>query len=578
MLPNLAGTRNLDSGRSQSDPGYCTREQLEDLKRQHALEKEEQRKAFESQQNALKIFVDFFNREQGTSSLQFEIPDLYTPQVFPCSLSTPGGPSSTSPSPSSTPLGLGNCYTPTFDPETSQSGEQDDIGSDDGNREYDVDIYDDDVYQRNLDNALSSLTSDTSIRYGFYNRSIGQNPDQANAIGLCKGDVQPDDCRSTLMRPFWGVLDTTSSGWFAFNPGNASNVAGFNEGLDRLLDQLRNDASKGGSLRKYASNSTSGPNFTTLYGLMQCTPDLSENDCYNCLDRAIREIPNCCDSKRGARYYYPSCNMRYEETRFYNDTVTLELPSPPPPTTQSSPPPPPPSGTGFTTGLLVKTPIKPMRSGYVREMFNLTIVEDTISSGWFAFNPGNASNVAGFNEGLDRLLDQLRNDASKGNNSNTTIVVIAVVASISLVILVVVFVMVLIRRKRKIQVRPPENLVDEDGDIDDISTVESLQYSFGIIKEATDNFSENNKLGQGGFGLVYKGKLKNGQEIAVKRLSRDSGQGDLEFKNEVLLLARLQHRNLVRLLGFSLEGSERLLMYEFVQNASLDQFIFGKFI
>ncbi|GKB74261.1 acidic leucine-rich nuclear phosphoprotein 32 family member A [Tanacetum coccineum] len=83
---NLAGTGNLDSGRSQPDPGYCTREQLEDLKRQHALEKEEQRKAFESQQNALKKFVDFFNRQQGTPSSQFEIPDLYTPQVFPGSM------------------------------------------------------------------------------------------------------------------------------------------------------------------------------------------------------------------------------------------------------------------------------------------------------------------------------------------------------------------------------------------------------------------------------------------------------------------------------------------------------------
>nr|GFD49665.1 concanavalin A-like lectin/glucanase, subgroup [Tanacetum cinerariifolium] len=75
-------------------------------------------------------------------------------------------------------------------------------------------------------------------------------------------------------------------------------------------------------------------------------------------------------------------------------------------------------------------------------------------------------------------------------------------------------------------------LVYTDGDMDEVSAADSLQYSFGIIKQATNDFSENNKLGQGGFGLVYKGKLQNEQEIAVKRLSRDSGQGDLEFKNE----------------------------------------------
>ncbi|KAM5577306.1 hypothetical protein ABKV19_007916 [Rosa sericea] len=109
-------------------------------------------------------------------------------------------------------------------------------------------------------------------------------------------------------------------------------------------------------------------------------------------------------------------------------------------------------------------------------------------------------------------------------------------------------------------------------DADESRSAESLQFDFGTIRVATDDFSEANKLGQGGFGSVYRGKLPNGEEIAVKRLSMDSGQGDLEFKNEVLLVAK--HRNLVRLLGFCLEGNERLLVYEYLPNASLDHIIF----
>ncbi|XP_068669480.1 receptor-like serine/threonine-protein kinase SD1-8 [Aristolochia californica] len=96
----------------------------------------------------------------------------------------------------------------------------------------------------------------------------------------------------------------------------------------------------------------------------------------------------------------------------------------------------------------------------------------------------------------------------------------------------------------------------------------------GLIVAATNNFSDSNKLGEGGFGPVYKGKLEDDQEIAVKRLSKRSGQGIDEFKNEVTLIAKLQHRNLVRLLACCIEGEEKILIYEYMPNKSLDFFLF----
>ncbi|XP_023882288.1 G-type lectin S-receptor-like serine/threonine-protein kinase At4g27290 isoform X2 [Quercus suber] len=101
-------------------------------------------------------------------------------------------------------------------------------------------------------------------------------------------------------------------------------------------------------------------------------------------------------------------------------------------------------------------------------------------------------------------------------------------------------------------------------------------FTLATIVIATNNFSSYNKLGEGGFGLVYKGTLIDGKEIAVKRLSRKSGQGLSEFKNEVILIAKLQHRNLVRLLGYCIEGDEKMLIYEYMPNGSLDSFIFDE--
>lgn len=134
--------------------------------------------------------------------------------------------------------------------------------------------------------------------------------------------------------------------------------------------------------------------------------------------------------------------------------------------------------------------------------------------------------------------------------------------------------------------------------------IEVPYYTFRSILAATENFSESNKLGRGGYGPVYKvivsvltfsllsiesmqkqshqiwiifiqGRFPGGQDIAVKRLSAVSTQGLKEFKNEVVLIAKLQHRNLVRLRGYCMKGEEKILLYEYMPNKSLDSFIFG---
>ncbi|KAJ3708458.1 hypothetical protein LUZ61_012163 [Rhynchospora tenuis] len=99
-------------------------------------------------------------------------------------------------------------------------------------------------------------------------------------------------------------------------------------------------------------------------------------------------------------------------------------------------------------------------------------------------------------------------------------------------------------------------------------------FDIETILQATDNFSKTNEVGQGGFGIVYKGKLPYGQEIAVKRLTGNSIQGLNEFMNEVTVVAKLQHRNLVGLLGCCIHNNDRMLIYEFLTNKSLDLFIF----
>ncbi|GMP95256.1 hypothetical protein CsSME_00044367 [Camellia sinensis var. sinensis] len=166
---------------------------------------------------------------------------------------------------------------------------------------------------------------------------------------------------------------------------------------------------------------------------------------------------------------------------------------------------------------------------------------------------------------------------------------VVIAMAISLLILLSGYSCYLIRRKyqqREVEKRKRKEYLKELTTSDSFNNANEVEgdgneghglniLGFTTIMEATNNFSNENKLGQGGFGPVYKGKLRDGREIAVKRLSRNSGQGLVEFKNELILISKLQHTNLVRVLGCCIHGEEKMLIYEFMPNKSLDFFIFN---
>ena len=103
--------------------------------------------------------------------------------------------------------------------------------------------------------------------------------------------------------------------------------------------------------------------------------------------------------------------------------------------------------------------------------------------------------------------------------------------------------------------------------------LQPIKYSYSNIKKITNNF--RNKLGQGGFGSVYQGRLRSGRIVTVKVLTKSKSNGH-DFINEVATIGRIQHVNVLKLVGFCVQGPKWALIYEFMYNGSLDKFIFLK--
>ncbi|RVW21886.1 Cysteine-rich receptor-like protein kinase 29 [Vitis vinifera] len=276
----------------------------------------------------------------------------------------------------------------------------------------------------------------------------------------------------------------------------------FNRILGDLMDRLVRKAVSGSPQDMFSIEEVKVTDFRNLYGLVQCTPDISQHFCNVCLRNALGDIPTCCGGREGGRVLAPSCTIRYESGPFFETNGTT-VPSSPPATSSSQPP------------------------------TNPTIP------------PGKRS-------------------------KRSKIVLTTVVRTVIVVLIILIWFIVRWNRKKKVESKFIKLLTEDD----EIISVESLQFNFSTIKVCNKQFSNGNTLGRVDSVMFTREYFQMDKTIAVKRLSKKTDQGEPEFKMKFYYWAKLQHRNLIRLLGFCLEGEERLLIYEFLLNSSLDHFIF----
>ncbi|XP_044482991.1 cysteine-rich receptor-like protein kinase 10 isoform X3 [Mangifera indica] len=405
----------------------------------------------------------------------------------------------------------------------------------------------DSAYQTNLNLLLADLPRQAYLNdkysVGFYNATAGNDPDKLYALFLCRGDVNADTCQScvnvattnlTTLCPigeqsiiwydeclfrysnqsFFSIISRSPSFWMYSTNNFTGSTDIFGEKVSSLLTEATAEAVN--TSKMFATRKVNLDSFRTLYGLVQCTPDLSKFACNSCLEAAFANLRT---SQVGSRVLFPSCSVRYELYPFYNEREPPAPPpllSPSPPPTQPPPPPPIPSKGRKTM--------------------------------WIAIG-ATGSAIIVLLLGSSLLWRRHKRDKEEKSTNDHEVQLLHL----------------------------GEGSIGGDYSYDILQGHESQEFPhfpLGIILEATQNFSDENKLGEGGFGPVYKGILVDGKEVAVKRLSRTSGQGLKELKNEVTLISKLQHKNLVRLLGCCLEGNESMLIYEYMPNKSLDFLLF----
>ncbi|KAH9754434.1 cysteine-rich receptor-like protein kinase 10 [Citrus sinensis] len=401
-----------------------------------------------------------------------------------------------------------------------------------------------DIFMYNLATLKEKLYNEGGR--SLYNETTeGDYPDKVYGIYNCKFDVSYEACQDCIQVAFDTIAKNctgakvaivwydqcmvrfsnnsfpfslnTSETVYLRNIMNVTDPYKFSNILAQSFSDLIQNATSRDSNSKYAAAAqiVNASSIDRIWTLVQCIPYLSKSDCNICLRATVSRLSSCCYGRRGVRALSLSCVIRYEMYPFFED------------------------------------PTAPIY-------------------------PPNKTNDSG---------------KKKTRESRTWIAIGATVSSIIVLVLFSFLLRCIKRRKERVKEEKANSqetglLHLADGRLGNDYTYDALRgqkqeesqefplFPLHLAVEATQHFSDENKLGEGGFGAVYKGKLADGKEIAVKRLSRTSGQGLQEFKNEVTLIAKLQHKNLVRLFGCCLEENESLLIYEYMPNKSLDVFLF----
>ncbi|KAL0793896.1 hypothetical protein Bca101_065273 [Brassica carinata] len=211
-----------------------------------------------------------------------------------------------------------------------------------------------------------------------------------------------------------------------------------------------------------------------------------------------------------------------------------------------------------------------------KESFNQTEMKSAISA--FSTHTWNPPII--FGPYIFRA-DQYSPFSGGSISTNTGIIIGAVVGAVVLLLLLTIAGIYGLRQKKRAEKAKGQNNPfakwnKSTSSIDAPQLMGAKAFTFEELRKCTDNFSEANDVGGGGYGQVYKGILPSGKLLAIKRAQQGSSQGELEFKTEIELLSRVHHKNVVKLLGFCFDRNEQMLIYEYIPNGSLRDSLSGK--